>query len=320
MKGDDNMSFSSNVKDELCQLKLETPKTQMYELEALMRLSSEITITSSGVGVIFQTANPLIAKRLLSLLKNYIKCEVDIASKKVNKLNQNNQYIINIKSMSDAIIDEFGLLTNSKNHDDVMEDDLYISAYLRGAFLAKGSVNSPESSNYHLEIYTTSADESIFIQGLINHFDLDSKITRRRDSYVIYMKSIEAIKDFLRIIGAQDQAFVIEESQIERDITTSVQRKINIEVANDAKAMNAAQEQIKYIRYLEYNYPLEKLDGKILLLMKVRKQNPEATLNELIEILAERYDETITKSGINHRFRKIKEIALKHEEQKKLKQ
>lgn len=313
------MSFSTDVKDELSQLKMESAEAQMYELEAMLRLSSEITIEQSGIGVSFQTTNALVAKRFLALLKSYIQCDVDIASKKVNKLNQTNMYYIAIKTMSEAVIEEFGLLTNSKNHSDIESDDLFITSYLRGAFLVKGSVNSPASSNYHLEIYTTSADESVFIQGLMNHFDLDAKITKRRDSYVIYIKSIDAIKDLLRIMGSVEQTFKIEESQIEREISTNIQRKLNIEVANDAKAMGAANEQLKYIRYLEYNYPLEKLDGRLLLIMKVRKQNPEASLNELIEILNNKYGENITKSGLNHRLRKIKEIAISHEEQKNIK-
>ena len=248
------MSFSSNVKDELCQLKLSNLEIQMVELEAMLRLSSEITINVNGIGVQFQTTNPLVAKRLLALLKNYIKCDVDIASKKVNRLNQNNTYMINIKTMSDAIIEEFGLLTNSKNQSVISDNEEFRSAYLRGSFLVKGSVNSPESSNYHLEISTTNADESIFIQSLMNSYDLDAKIIKRRNLFVVYIKSIETIKDFLRIVGSQDQAFLIEESQIVREISTNIQRKINIEVANDAKSLNAAQEQLKYIRYLEYNY------------------------------------------------------------------
>ncbi len=307
------MSFSSNVKDELSQLKLDNQLISMYELEAMVRLSSEIVINGNGVAVDFVTVNPLVAKRFLTLLKNYIKCDVNIASKKVNKLNQLNQYYIIVNSMSDVIIEEFGLLTGSKNHDEILESDEYARAYLRGAFLVKGSVNSPDSSNYHLEIYTSSAEESIFIQALINKFDLDSKITKRRNDYVVYLKSIEAIKDFLRLIGAQEQAFVIEEKQITRELSTNIQRNINIEVANEAKAMSAAREQLKYIKYLEYNYPLEKMDVKLLMIMKVRKENPEASLNELIDILNNDYGENITKSGLNHRFRKIKELAIKHE-------
>ncbi len=310
------MSFSSDVKDELSQLPLKNLIHQMYELEGMLRLSSEIIIESSGLKISFQTTNANVARRFLQLLKNYVKAEVEIVSKKVNRLNQNNIYYININSMSDALLDEFGLLTTSPNQDEILSQDENISAYLRGVFLVKGSVNSPDSSNYHLEVYTTSGDDAIFIQALMNHYDLNAKITKRRDNYVIYMKALESIKDFLRIIGSVTSAFKLEEAQIERELHSNVQRKLNIEVANDSKALKSASEQLKYIRYLEYNYPLEKLDGRLLLIMKVRKQNPEASLNELIEILKTEHDEVITKSGLNHRLNRIKEIAINLMERK----
>lgn len=304
------MSYSSDVKDEISALPLKNLIEQMYELEGMLRLASEIIIEADGIKISFQTANANVARRFLNLLKNYIKCDISIASKKVNRLNQNNIYYININSMSDALLEEFGLLTNSPNTDEIVSSSETIAAYLRGAFLVKGSVNSPSSSNYHLEIYTTSSEESVFIQALMNHFDLNAKITKRRDNYIIYMKALESIKDFLRIIGSVQAVFKLEEAQIERELHSNVQRKLNIEVANDSKALKSAQEQLKYIRYIEYNYQLEKLDGRLLLIMKVRKQNPEASLNELIDILKNEHGEIITKSGLNHRLQRLKEIAV----------
>ncbi len=310
------MSYSSDVKDELSVQPLKNLIEQMYELESMLRIASEVIIENNTIKISFQTANANVARRFLALLKNYIKCDVTIAQKKVSRLNQNNMYYVKINSMSDAILDEFGLLTGSKNHDEIMQTDETIKAYLRGAFLVKGSVNSPASSNYHLEIATTSGDEAVFIQALMNHFDLNAKITKRRDNYVIYMKSLEQIKDFLRLIGVVKEVFKIEEAQIERELHQNIQRKVNIEVANDSKILKSAQEQLKYIRYVEYNYPLETLDGRLLLIMKVRKMHPEASLNELIEILEKDYDEHITKSGLNHRLARIKEIALQLMEEK----
>ena len=304
------MSYSSDVKDEISAIPLKNLIEQMYELEGMLRLASEIIIEADGIKISFQTANANVARRFLNLLKNYIKCDISIASKKVNRLNQNNIYYININSMSDALLEEFGLLTNSPNTDEIVSSSETIAAYLRGAFLVKGSVNSPSSSNYHLEIYTTSSEESVFIQALLNHFDLNAKITKRRDNYIIYMKALESIKDFLRIIGSVQAVFMLEEAQIERELHSNVQRKLNIEVANDSKALKSAQEQLKYIRYIEYNYQLEKLDGRLLLIMKVRKQNPEASLNELIDILKNEHGEIITKSGLNHRLQRLKEIAV----------
>ncbi len=304
------MSYSSDVKDELSVQPLKNLIEQMYELESMLRIASEVIIEDNTIKISFQTANANVARRFLALLKNYIKCDVEIAKKKVSRLNQNNMYYVKINTMSDAILDEFGLLTGAKNHDEIMQNEDTIKAYLRGAFLVKGSVNSPESSNYHLEISTTSGDEAVFIQALMNYFDLNAKITKRRDNYVIYMKSLDQIKDFLRLIGTIKEVFKIEEAQIEREMHQNIQRKVNIEVANDSKILKSAAEQLKYIRYVEYNYPLETLDGRLLLIMKVRKMHPEASLNELIEILEKDYDEHITKSGLNHRLSRIKEIAL----------
>ena len=310
------MSFSHEVKEELCKLPLEDALSQMAELEAMLRLSSEVIVSNGNVEVSFQTSFAQICSRLLNLLKNYIKCEVTLASKKVNKLNQSNIYYVNIDSMSEALIEEFGLLSDSNNRDNILISENTKKAYLRGAFLTRGSVNSPIKSNYHLEMYTTNEKEAVFIQQLMNSYSLNAKITKRRESLVIYMKELQSIKDFLRIIGTSLAVFKIEEAQIEREVSANITRQINIEGANDQKTLNAAKEQINNIRYLEYNYPLEKLDGKILLIMKVRKQNPEASLNEMITILKEEYGEIITKSGLNHRLRKIKELALELENKK----
>lgn len=313
------MSFSHEIKDELCQLPLGDTLAQMSELEGLIRLSSELVLSLGKVSISFQTANARIGRRFLTLLKNYVKCEVSLFSKKVNKLNQNNMYYVNIDSMAEAVMDEFMLLSESKNKEDIMTSQESKAAYLRGVFLAKGSVNSPTTADYHLEVYTSNESDAIFIQSVMNSFDLNAKITKRRDSLVIYMKEIQSIKDFLRIIGVSNGVFKIEEVQIEREVRANIKRQINIEEANDQKSLNAAMEQIRNIRLIEYNYPLEKLDGKILLIMKVRKQNPEASLNELIEILHNKYGENITKSGLNHRFRKIRDIAKEIEEAQKSK-
>ena len=310
------MSFCHEVKEELCKLPLEDALSQMAELEAMLRLSSEVIVSNGNVEVSFQTSFAQICSRFLNLLKNYIKCEVTLASKKVNKLNQSNIYYVNIDSMSEALIEEFGLLSDSNNRDNILISENTKKAYLRGAFLTRGSVNSPIKSNYHLEMYTTNEKEAVFIQQLMNSYSLNAKITKRRESLVIYMKELQSIKDFLRIIGTSLAVFKIEEAQIEREVSANITRQINIEGANDQKTLNAAKEQINNIRYLEYNYPLEKLDGKILLIMKVRKQNPEASLNEMITILKEEYGEIITKSGLNHRLRKIKELALELENKK----
>jgi DNA-binding protein WhiA len=140
-------------------------------------------------------------------------------------------------------------------------------------------------------------------------YGLNAKIVKRRNDFVIYLKDIEEISDFLRIIGATKTVFDIDNLVIKREYSANIQRQMNAEIANEMKTLSAAKKQIKYIHTIEYNYPLEKLDPKILLVMKVRLENAEASFNELIEILNNKYGEKITKSGLNHRFIKIKELA-----------
>lgn len=184
--------------------------------------------------------------------------------------------------------------------------------YLAGLFVARGSVNDPNTTKYHFEMPISNSKKAVFALNLINQEPFNAKIIKRHAKYVIYIKDAEKIVDILRILGALNQAFNYEDIRIQRDFNNSLNRVINCEVANEQKAFVAAREQLKYIKYLEYNYPLETLDIKIITLMKVRKDNPEATLNELIDIIQNKYGENLSKSGLYHRFEKIKKIAEEH--------
>ena len=183
--------------------------------------------------------------------------------------------------------------------------------------MARGSVNDPAKSDYHLEIATRSNDEAIYIQHLMNLYDLNAKLSKRRNDLIIYIKEVSKIADFLRIIGISQMVFKFEEIQIQREFKNDLNRKVNSEIANEIKTLSAAKAQLLNIQYLEYNYPLEKMDPKILLIMKVRKDNPEASFKELLDILNNYYGEKITKSGLNHRFIKIKEMVEELKTQKK---
>ncbi len=311
------MSYARKVKEELCKIKIEDRCCLCAELEAMLKLSSEILLNKDHKSIYFISANASVSRRFLSLVRMYEKCEVRLVQKKVNKLNQQHIYEVHIESLMNKFITDFNLLSNANSKDHIINKKCCVKAYLRGAFLARGSVNDPQKNNYHLEIYTYNEHEAVFIQKLMNMYDLNAKITKRRKDLVIYLKDISSIKDFLRVIGVSKEVFNLEGILITKSVTSNVNRMMNIELANEQKTMDAAKEQLKSIIYLEYNYPLEKLDPKLLLIMKVRKLNKEASMNELIEILHNKYQENITKSGLNHRFRKIKQIAQEHEELKK---
>lgn len=133
---------------------------------------------------------------------------------------------------------------------------------------------------------------------------------------IVYIKEKDRIVEVLRRLGANVTMNEFENAIIKREISANINRALNTDVANQQKTNISAQEQLKYISYLELNYPLERLDPKLLLVMKVRKENKEASLNELVYLINDKYNEQITKSCLNHRFRKIKEIALDYKARK----
>ena len=303
------MSFSRDCKTELCQLELKSYLETYYEFEALLRMSFEYNISSEGYTISFQTSHPLVAKRFLALLKKLYNVETRLETFSINRLNKDLMYKVIILDQVDVISEDFSLFDERKDESDIEENIEYVKAYLRGAFLAKGSVNDPSKADYHLEIPLSNQEEIVFLQHLFNMFDLNSKIVRRRNEYVLYLKNISRICDFLRIIGVSKEVFELEDLIIKREYKANLNRKMNAEIANQMKTLSASNEQLENIKYIEYNYDLEKLDKKTLLVMKVRLDNPDASFKELVSIIESKYELKFTKSGLNHQFIKIRELA-----------
>ena len=192
------------------------------------------------------------------------------------------------------------------------------TAYLRGAFLVRGTVNDPASKSSHLEISSVNEGEIVFVQKIMNSLDFNARISKRKNYLIAYIKAKNTIGTFLYAIGAQASMEYYEDMIITKEIKATALRSVNLDVANQDKTNEASKEQLKYIQFLEYNYPLGELDSKLLMVMKVRKDYPEHSLTQLLEIIHEEYDPKLTKSGLNHRFRKLKEIAVEFKEKHKL--
>lgn len=304
------MSFASLCKEELMK-----KKRNIIENKALIlgMILSGAKITESEFT--FSSVSEGISKYLIFLLKRVYKYEATIEEADLQSQKFLHTYNVicggALNIMEDLEVHNFGEFKKQ-----IEDSDNLSSAYLCGAFLARGSVNDPETSKYHFEITLDDAKNTTFVQHIMNKRNFNAKIIRRRNRLVVYLKEAEKIVDMIRFIGATNQAFFYEDLRIERDFNNSINRIINCEVANEQKTISAAREQLKYIKYLEYNYPLEKIDPKILTVMKVRQDNPEASLVELIEILDTEYGQKISKPGLSHRFAKIKELALEHNKNK----
>lgn len=304
------MSFASDCKDELMTIKRNAIENKALILGMLVSgskiVENEFTFTSTNLPI---------SKYLIFLLNRVYKYQAEIEENDLQSSNFLHKYEVNCRGALN-IIEELEVTHFGEFKRQIKESQNLSSAYLCGTFLARGSVNDPETTKYHFEITLDDAKNAMFVQQIMNNYDLNAKIIKRRNKLVVYIKDAEKIVDVLRFIGANKNCFHYEDVRIERDFNNSINRIINCEVANEQKTLSAANEQLKYIKYLEYNYPLEKLDPKILTVMKVRLDNPEASLIELIEILKEEYGQSISKPGLSHRFAKIKDIAIEHKRNK----
>ena len=189
--------------------------------------------------------------------------------------------------------------------------DCCAKRYLAGAFLAAGSINAPTTPNYHLEISSQDEELSGTILKLMNRFDLEAKMIKRRNRYVAYIKAADKIADFLRLTQAYNNTMTFEDERIQRDFRNSLTRLDNCEVANEVKSIRAGSAQLDAIYLLIEHNRYNHLEDRLIRVGDLRMNHPEASLNELLEIYETEYGETLSKSGIQHRFKKIIDLASK---------
>ena len=313
------MSFASETKKEL--ILIETADCcKQAELSALIRMNGVLSLSNKGMVLDFATENAAIARRAVKLIKQIFSTEMDVLSRRKMKLKKNNVYIIRIKKDARDIATKLGILNDSGFvlgvAQDLVTNNCCQRAYMRGAFLAGGSVSNPETSSYHFEVYTLDEEHANDLKNLFNNFDLNARVLQRKKGYITYIKEAEKIGDFLRIIEAYTALLNFEDVRIFRDIRNSENRLNNCEIANETKTLTAAGRQIASINLIESAYGLDSLPEKLQYVVNLRLEFPEENLTYLSEIATERGNK-ITKSGINHRMRKIMEIADEIRENRK---
>lgn len=300
------MSFAKEVKNELIQLNTSNEE-QLAEISAMIDLASELSISEGVPTLWFKSNNPTVARRFLKLLKQQYKIDSTLLTKQQGNFNKGYQIRLGVQDALSEIMLEHGVL-GDKDASDFLTVSLETKlSYLRGAFLVSGSVNDPKKAEYHLEIYSDNTHNILKIQRLMNVLDMNAKVTKRRKGYIVYLKDVNKIEDFLRYIGASNKVFEFEDIRIKRDFNNSINRILNCEIANEKKTIVAANQQLKDIQYIEDHQV--RLNDKLKQVIHLRKAYPDASLVELIEHYETEYKETITKSGMNHRFKKIKDIA-----------
>lgn len=302
------MSFAKLVKEELVTIPVENTQEQLAEFAAFLQLNGDIHLSNSKRYLSFKTNNPTVAKRFLMLTRTLYQAETTLLKKEQQKLTKKPQIIVEIHSKISDILSEIKLLEPLFESSDILLSTQEAKlAFLRATFLSVGSVNHPKTAQYHLEMSHERDDLAVLIQSLMNRFELNAKIIKRRHQHVVYLKDAEHISDFMMRIGAQNSVFKYEDIRIKRDFNNSINRVMNCEIANEKKVYQASQQQIHDIQMLiKYNVHVTE---KVKRIMDLRLAHEDANLRELTELYESVYDEPLSKSGLNHRFQKIKTLA-----------
>lgn len=298
------MSFSGQIKEELAQVISSPRHCQLAELAALVQFCGHIEEDGS---LLVQSENPLVIRKCFTLLKKTFKIE---AAAKNQMQTQNYRLFVTGEDAFRVlealkICDTAGHLMMRHLTDPVLiKNSCCKRAYLRGCYMAVGSMSDPYKS-YHLELVCGLQTQAEQLLKILHDFSLDAKMIIRKKYYVVYMKEGENIADFLNITEAHKALMEFENTRIYKGMRNMVNRKVNCEAANITKTVNAATRQVEDIRLIREKMGLEGLPEPLRQMAYVRLENPQASLGELGKLL----DPPVGKSGVNHRLRKLGELA-----------
>ena len=301
------MSFTMEIKEEIGSLDYPLLEN-IAELSGFIRSSYKYDLDK----IELVTENSIVADRIAKLVKEVYRIDVKIENKKLGNFNNKKIFVVTIEDKVKMILKDLSLIDDDDNFIETPKEYLTGSfeeekAYIRGSFLAKGSIADP-NREYHLELLYDNKYEAVFIQRLLNEFDLNCKIIIRDPKYMVYIKEAEKISDFLKILGAVKSVLYYENVRITKEQKNITNRLNNCEQANMDKIIMTAETQIKQINCIDSILGLEMLDDKLIETCNYRIKYPEASLEELSKIISLETGNAVTKSGLNHRFRKIKEL------------
>ena len=309
------MSFTSDVKDELAGIEL-SDSSKKAQLSALFQLLASLSISSRGLSLNITCTNAKVIKRVAMDVRALYGLRCDIEATRQKNLDKRNIYTLIITEKAREILEDLDLWTGKglQEHPRMgfLNHEEMVRSYLAGCFMAGGSINSPRSTSYHLEITASSEGQGQFMQKLLEKENIPARMTVRRKHHVVYMKSAETIAYMLRLLGASEAVMEFEDERIQRDFINSLHRLDNVKIANEQKSLKVADEQIEAISYLKDRGLLRYLSEKDRQIAMVRYANPDASLKELSKIYQQQSGVELTKSGIRHRFENIYKLVEKY--------
>ena len=305
------MSFSNNMKSDLCRITTERSCCRISELGAMIRVNGTSITEKSGEKIFkLTTENVNVAKRMYSLIRYCFDLQPRIVIRKSKKLKEHNIFLLTIykstfkNNVFNDVINFNSDFKLSNYNKTLLKTTCCKKAFLRGIFLAVGSITNPNNC-YHLELVIKEHNLANYIKEILNKFNLNGKITTRKNNYLIYIKEVDQISIFLNIIGAHKALLDLENIRILKEMRNSVNRIVNCETANLIKIVDASVRHINNIKYLKEINELDKLPRPLYELARLRLEHPDSSLKELGTML----DPPVGKSGVNHRFNKIDEIV-----------
>ena len=312
------VSFTSKVKEELVSNSYPSNDRLRALLSAFIRINGSLIFRHKRTLLQLNMENEKIARFIYHNINDIYKSNAEIVVKERNNLSKNKSYMIEIDESSETIMDDLEIsFMEGKISKNIVKNDDTISGYLAGAFLAAGSVNSPVTSNYHLEIALNSENYAKWLAKLFAKYkssNIEPKITTRRDQYVLYFKKSDQISNFLIMIGAVSSCLEFEDVRADRDLNNSYNRLTNMDTANMKRTIETGQRQAEEIKIIDQYLGIDNLGNiKERELCHLRLENETASLQELADMMSEKFKKTITKSNINHLFRSIHEFYLRFE-------
>ena len=310
------MSFSSSVKNEMCRVVNDDKCCTLCEISAVLRLGADFLHEKTGyITTHITTENAALARRIITDAVRLFDFHPSIAVEKRSKLKGHTVYIAELKGafatavalgdMGFIEIDSNGLPIFSRI-DQISGGDCCIKSYLRGAFLAAGSISTPDKG-YHMEITAHNEEEIERIKSAMESFGIKARITIRKNYHVCYVKEAEGIADFLNLAGAHKALLDFENVRVLKNVRNNINRVVNFETANLNKTVNASLTQCEDIRLIDKTIGFGKLSDDLRTMAEIRIENPEVSLSEMGAMM----EPPLGKSGVNHRLGRLHKIAEK---------
>lgn len=297
------MTFTQRVKEELCKNQYDKDQKKSI-LSAFLKNSHFFSINNQSIEIDLKNKSPLIIEFLLSILNDLYESNKNIKFKK----SKNNSEFLHISFLEGINFIKQDLFLESNPWNWLISKKVR-SDFLIGLFLSSGSINSPNSSNYHFEIKIKDLNVLKIIEKIFKKINIPFFVLNRNKSQIVYVKKSEAISDILKLLGANESMFEFEEKRISRDYTNQMSRLNNLDISNLKKSIFASRNQINNIEYIKSNNFYNQLSEKEKIYCDLKLEFPDSTLNDLVSLFKEKHNITISKSGINHIVRKIKSFS-----------